>query len=366
MIVIIGAGYAGAATARALARAGAGRQVTILEGEPAPGRHASGRNAGLIASILELDPDMLAMAVRGARLLRESFGYTMCGSVLLVASEAEGDRVAAIASRHGVPTRSMRAADLERRIPWIAGSACRYAVLFPEDGKLDPAALVARMLEEARGGGVTVVTGAHATALRLRGGRIAGVETTAGFFEASLVVNAAGAWAGGVAALPDGGRLSDLGIAAFRRHLFYAPISGPFDASCPWVWDLDHSVYFRVDPGGLTLSACDETPHPPGLPEIDPGSADDLAGKLQVALPAAARLAPQALRACLRTFVPDRKFVIGPDPRVDGFFWVAGLGGAGMTASAAVGDLAAAMLLGRDVDAGARAAFDPARLIPAA
>ena len=44
---------------------------------------------------------------------------------------------------------------------------------------------------------------------------------------------------------------------------------------------------------------------------------------------------------------------------------VAGLGGAGMTASAAVGELAAAMLLGRDVDAGARAAFDPVRLIPA-
>ena len=364
MIVIIGAGYAGAATARALARAGAGRRITILEGEPEPARHASGRNAGLVSSMLEDDPDMLAMTVRGARLLRESSGYTMCGSVLLVDSESERDRVVAMASRHGVQALPLRAADLAQRIPWIEGSACGHAVLFPEDGKLEPATLVARMLEEAQSGGARVVTAATATALRLRGDRVAGVETTAGFFEASLVVNAAGAWAGDVAAALGGG-LGDLGITPFRRHLFHAPIAGPFDASCPWVWDLDHGVYFRVDPGGLTLSACDETPHPPGLPEVDPAASGDLAEKLRIALPAVARLAPQPLRACLRTFAPDRKFVIGHDPRVEGFFWVAGLGGVGMTASETVGELAAALLLGRDVDAGTRIAFDPARLIPA-
>ncbi len=365
MIVIIGAGYAGAATARALGRVGAGREVTILEGEPEPGRHASGRNAGLIASMLEDDLDMHTMAVRGARLLRESIGYTMCGSVLLVDSAAESEKVLSKASRLGVPAQPLLAEDLTHRIPWIAGSACGHAVLFPQDGKLDPSSLVARLLQEATSDGVKVVTGATATALRLRGDRVAGVETTAGSFEASLVVNAAGAWAGAAAVTLSGGRLTDLGIVAYRRHLFHASITEAIDASCPWVWDLDHSVYFRVDPGGLTLSACDETPHAPGLPDVDPGAADDLAGKLSAALPAAARLVIRPLRACLRTFAPDRKFVIGPDPRVEGFFWVAGLGGAGVTASATVGEMAAAMLLGRDVDPRARAAFDPARLIAA-
>jgi D-arginine dehydrogenase len=209
------------------------------------------------------------------------------------------------------------------------------------------------------------VTGARVTALRLSGGRIAGAETTVGFFPAAVVVNAAGAWAGPAAAALGEGRLSDLGIAPFRRHLFHAPIPGPIDASCPWVWDLDHGVYFRVDPGGLTLSACDETPHPPGLPDIDPAATADLTGKLRLALPAAAGIAILPLRACLRTFAPDRKFVIGSDPRLEGFFWAAGLGGAGMTASISVGEMAAALLLGHEVDARARAAFDPARLIPA-
>jgi glycine/D-amino acid oxidase-like deaminating enzyme len=337
--------------------------VTILEGESAPGLHASGRNAGLVASMLETDPDMLDIAVRGARMLREAGLTTVCGSVLLVDSAEEGERVVARATQMGVPARMLRAADLVSRIPWIAGSACGHAVLFPEDGKVDPAVHAKRLLDEAKDAGVRVVTGARVTSLRLRGERITGVETTAGFFEASLVVDAAGAWAGAAAMTLGEGRLTDLGIAAFRRHLFSAPIAGTFDASCPWVWDLDHSLYFRVDPAGLTLSACDDTPHEPGMPEMDPAAAVDLAGKLAVALPAAARLACQPLRACLRTWAPDRRFVIGPDPRLPGFFWVAALGGAGVTAGLAVGELAAALLLGRDVSPRARAAFDPARLV---
>jgi glycine/D-amino acid oxidase-like deaminating enzyme len=43
---------------------------------------------------------------------------------------------------------------------------------------------------------------------------------------------------------------------------------------------------------------------------------------------------------------PDGRFVIGWDGRIENFFWVAGLGGHGMTTSSAVGELAADLLLG--------------------
>src|SRR5438105_2807201 len=48
-VVIVGAGFAGAATAWALARAGV-RDLVVLEREAAPGAHASGRNAALRTS----------------------------------------------------------------------------------------------------------------------------------------------------------------------------------------------------------------------------------------------------------------------------------------------------------------------------
>jgi D-arginine dehydrogenase len=190
---------------------------------------------------------------------------------------------------------------------------------------------------------------------------VIGVETTAGLLEADVVVNAAGAWAGAVARTMGEG-LTDLGLVPYRRHLFHAVPPRAFDPSWPWVWDIPHNVYFRVDEQGATISPCDETPHEPTAPEIDPGIADELARTLELAFPAIASFPRRALHACLRTFAPDRKFVIGPDPRLEGFFWVAALGGCGVTAGILAGEMAARMILGRAVDESARRAFDPGRL----
>ena len=38
-----------------------------------------------------------------------------------------------------------------------------------------------------------------------------------------------------------------------------------------------------------------------------------------------------------RTFTPDSRFLLGPDPRLPGVNWAAGLGGHGVTAATAVG-----------------------------
>ncbi len=62
----------------------------------------------------------------------------------------------------------------------------------------------------------------------------------------------------------------------------------------------------------------------------------------------------------LRTFAPDRRFVLGPDPVRPGLFWVAGLGGHGMTSGLAVGQLAADLILGKKTSG----ALNPGRLMP--
>ena len=56
------------------------------------------------------------------------------------------------------------------------------------------------------------------------------------------------------------------------------------------------------------------------------------------------------------------RFAIGPDPELPGLFWVAGLGGAGMCCSAAIGRVAAELLLGGATDAPLARALSPARL----
>ena len=80
--------------------------------------------------------------------------------------------------------------------------------------------------------------------------------------------------------------------------------------------------------------------------------------------PTLAELAPALMDAplvrawCgLRTFAPDRRFIIGWDPVNADLFWVAGLGGHGMTTGLAVGELAAELLLKRSSHALAPSRF---------
>jgi D-arginine dehydrogenase len=55
--------------------------------------------------------------------------------------------------------------------------------------------------------------------------------------------------------------------------------------------------------------------------------------------------------AGLRSFVADRSPVIGFDPSVPGFFWLAGQGGYGIQTAPAAARLAAALLRGQTVPA---------------
>jgi glycine/D-amino acid oxidase-like deaminating enzyme len=71
-----------------------------------------------------------------------------------------------------------------------------------------------------------------------------------------------------------------------------------------------------------------------------------LAEKIQRFMPALSEVAVSRGWAGFRTLTPDGRFVIGWDPTIENFFWVAGLGGHGMTTSAAVGALAAQLLIG--------------------
>ena len=96
----------------------------------------------------------------------------------------------------------------------------------------------------------------------------------------------------------------------------------------------------------MLTSPCDATPHDPREPQLDSAAAELLFDKLRRAFPSLVDANVVSSWACLRTFARDERFVIGPDPEVNGLIWVAGLGGHGMTTSPAVGRLGAAAVLG--------------------
>jgi glycine/D-amino acid oxidase-like deaminating enzyme len=117
------------------------------------------------------------------------------------------------------------------------------------------------------------------------------------------------------------------------------------DKSWPFVWDVSHDIYFRPEGDGLLLCACDQDQLPACDPAVDAAAEELLAEKINRFMPGLAAASIHRRWAGLRTLTPDGRFVIGWDPRVEGLFWVAGLGGHGVTTSSAVGALAADLIV---------------------
>jgi len=214
------------------------------------------------------------------------------------------------------------------------------------DGAIDIDAALRHCADGARAGGARLRFGCQAQAIR-PGPDGFRVETDQGPVEAGLLVNAAGAWAGDVGRMAGGLAIPFLPL---RRHLIWS--DRPYPPDRPYAWWADRPLYLRPEAGGLLLCACEETAVPLPPRGVQPGTDDAVLEGLHASLrelaPDWADL-PVTRRWCgLRTFAPDRRFVLGFDPVNPRLYWVAGLGGHGMTSGLAVGETAARGLLERE------------------
>jgi glycine/D-amino acid oxidase-like deaminating enzyme len=109
------------------------------------------------------------------------------------------------------------------------------------------------------------------------------------------------------------------------------------------------------------MCPCEEVavPLPPRgrQPDTDPVVLEGLYASLRELAPDLAERPITRYWTGLRTFAPDRRFVLGWDPWNPRLFWSAGLGGHGMTSGLAVGQLAADCYLRRKT----AGALDPKR-----
>ena len=103
-------------------------------------------------------------------------------------------------------------------------------------------------------------------------------------------------------------------------------------------------IYFAPESGGLMLSPMDQIPMAPCDAQPDDETIAAAIERLRALAPA---LVPRTLKrrwAGLRTFSPDAIPVVGEDPRLPGFFWLAGQAGFGIESSGAIGQIAADLI----------------------
>jgi D-arginine dehydrogenase len=170
------------------------------------------------------------------------------------------------------------------------------------------------------------------------------IEAGGAHYSARVLVNAAGAWADVVA---ERCGVKPIGIAPLRRTIMQLAVDPPAPETLPLIVGLDGSFYFKPEAGGrVWLSPHDEIPTEPcdaAPDEMDIALAIDRFQ--QVVDWKTSRL--ERKWAGLRSFAPDRLPVIGPDPDIPEFFWLAGQGGFGIQTAPAVAILAASILLDR-------------------
>ena len=349
-IAIVGAGIAGATLAAAI---GDRARVLLLEAESAPGYHATGRSAAFWSETYG-GPGIQPLTTLSGKALRDGGFLQPLGSLHIGQSgdERQADAFLAEFAGSGVP---LDRVDPHAFVPGLR-PGWTIGIMEPSCAYIDVAGLHADALARARRTGATLVTDATLTDAVRTAGRWR-LATTAGVFDADVLVNAAGAWADPVATLA-GARA--LGIQPYRRTMVQLRTDPAPAPIVPHVAHLGGDFYFKPEPGGrLWLSPHDEIPSAP---------TDAQPEELDVAI--AINRFEQAVDwritqlerkwAGLRSFAPDRLPVYGFAPETPGFFWFAGQGGFGIQTAPAAAAIGAALLLGDDPPAG----IDPGLYAP--
>lgn len=361
-IAVIGGGIAGASVAAELA--GEAR-VLLIERETRPGYHTTGRSAALYTCTYG-PPGVRALSRASGPAFRDWTGPAGAPllrprGVLFIAREDQRAALAALQAEMGGALASADIPEARARMPLLRADYAAAALWDEEASDIDVDALHQRYLRALKAAGGELLTDAEVREVTRAGG-VWRVETKQGTVEAPVLVNAAGAWADALAQMAG---VAPVGLTPKRRTaaLVDAP-DGPAGEDWPMVVDAEEQFYMKPDAGKLLISPADATPTVPcdAQPEeLDVAIAVD---RIERAFEISVRRIDHKW-AGLRSFVADGEPVAGFAPDAEGFFWLAGQGGYGIQTAPALGQLAAARALGRELPAPLVAAgVDPAVFAP--
>lgn len=322
-VIVIGGGIAGASIAYELA---ADRQVLLLEAESTVAKHTTGRSAATWIDsygppfVRELSEASLGWFLNPP--IDTDGPLTQAMGALWLGVEGQEQRLHELALTPGVEL--IDGKQTEELCPVLRPGIVPEAVYDSRALDLDVAGLHHAYMRAFKARGGEVQTRAAVTSAERQNGEWQ-VHTTAGAFEAKLLVNAAGAW-GDVVGIAAGAK--PIGLTPRRRSIFQSVPREPVP-KFPFTITVDERFYIKPEGDGVLCSPVDAEPQEPGDPKPD---------ELEIAraidaINEATTLAIRSVRtawAGQRTFAPDGDPVAEFDPDVEGFFWFVGQGGWGI------------------------------------
>ena len=358
-VIVIGGGIAGISAAAALAE---NMSVLVLETESQLGYHSTGRSAAIFIRNYG-NATLRALNAVSAKFLDNPAGIAETSLLsprgeLLVAAEDELDALAAYAEgATGLETLS--AAEAVALVPILRPEAIAGAVIEWDAQDIDVDRMLSGYVRLLRDRAGRIATGSAVAAIRREAG-LWNVDAGGETYSAPIVLNAAGAWAGEVAALAG---LPPIPLQPYRRSAAILPAPEGHDVrKWPLFASADERWYAKPEAGKLMVSPADEDP-------VDPHDAwaDDMVlaeglHRFEQAVTTPVTRVEHSW-AGLRTFAADRTPVVGAEPEHEGFFWLAGQGGYGVQTAPALADLTASLVFGTtpELPTAVVAALSPAR-----
>ena len=348
-VVVIGGGIVGCSVAYHLAAAGAGA-VLLLERADAVGTGSTGACAGGFRHQFSSEVNIRLSLVSVPMIVRFSEEHDLPldvaqdGYLFLVRDRQTWESFAAAAELQralGVDARLMSPSEAAEVSPGISLEGLVGATFCPDDGIADPAGLTQGYATVARRVGAELELGIEVERVVVDRGRVTGVETSGGPVAAPVVVDAAGPWAGIVAASAG----VDLPLEPIPRIIV---TTGPFPGTPSrrtLVVDAETGFYFHQEADGVLMGM--------GGPDARPSFSTDVDERFVVEelLPTAVRVFPPVERAGLRAtwcglyeMTPDRHPIVGGSP-LPGLFLANGFSGHGFQHAPIAGKLLAELIV---------------------
>jgi len=356
-VVIVGAGVQGAATAFNLARRGV--RVLVLE-RSAPGAGATGRSSGFVRMHYDLALEA-ELAWRSLPVFTEwadrvgegDCGFVRTGFFQLVPDAHVASLRANVAAQQalGIRTEVVSPAEAAAILPGLVVDDVVAAAWEPLSGYADPTGTATGLLAAARRDGAAYAGGVRVQAISTDGSRVTGVETDRGAVAAPVVVDAAGAWAGELAATAG----VDVPISPWRHDTGYfgLPAGRPGEgAPVPVVIDHIRSVYFRSEGRDLLLVGLETGNSIGGSPDrpieaYEPSFVEELAERVCARLPWMADGDFRTAHGGQDGMTPDQRAILGPAGAAgpEGLFLQCGFSGSGFKTAPAIGEAMAEWIL---------------------
>lgn len=275
---------------------------------------------------------------------QESFLIHQVGYLFLVQSDNVWSTFlenVALQQNLQVPVEVLSPAQIKKQWPFLRTDDLAGGTFCSADGYTDPYQVAMVYARGCRQQKVVILEQTPVEKIEVEAQRVQAVITPQGRLSASLVINAAGAWAGEVAALAG----IKLPITPLRRQVF---VTHPFrlgQQPLPLIIDFENHFYFREEGLGYLLGLSDPAESPGFKSGIELSLLERLTEIATHRVPTLAQASIARGWSGLYAMTPDENPILGPLPEVEGFWVASGFSGHGFQHAPAVGDILSDLIL---------------------